>query len=47
MEDESNTKKPVHCKECYGCNVRLSRIINARSLKKNRSKSSAARRAAF
>ena len=27
MEDKSNTRKPVHCKECYGCNVRLSRII--------------------
>ena len=27
MEDENNARKPVHCKECYGCNVRLSRII--------------------
>ena len=27
MEDEDNARKPVHCKECYGCNVRLSRII--------------------
>lgn len=33
MEDESNTKKPVHCKECYGCNVRLSRIIKRAEFK--------------
>ncbi len=33
MEDEGNTKKPVHCKECYGCNVRLSRIIKRAEFK--------------
>ena len=33
MEDESNAKKPVHCKECYGCNVRLSRIIKRAEFK--------------
>ena len=40
MEDESNTKKPVHCKECYGCNVPLSDHKTRASLKENRSKSS-------
>jgi len=32
-EDKANEKKPVHCKECFGCNVQLERIIKRTKFK--------------